>query len=95
MDNVENGMILHPKDPTLRADHAKTKEDCMTQFSGHGQPIIHVFETAITLNMVKSVSPFFQPYWTQFREPYPYNNTESRMINKYSEAEICRKHIIT
>ena len=26
----------------------------MTQFVGHGQPIIHVFETAIILNMVKS-----------------------------------------
>ena len=39
----------------MKADHAKTKEDCMTRFVGHGQPIIHVFETAIILNVVKSV----------------------------------------
>ena len=61
----------------MKADHAKTKEDCMTRFVGHGQPIIHVFETAIILNMVKSVKcQFFQPYWTQFREPYPYTYTD-------------------
>ena len=45
----------------MKADHAKTKEDCMTQFVGHGQPIIHVFETAIILNMVKSVKCQFFP----------------------------------
>ena len=45
----------------MRADHAKTKDYCMTRFFGHGQSIIQVFETSIALIMVKSVkSPFFQ-----------------------------------
>ena len=51
----------------MKADHAKTKEDCMTRFVGHGQPIIHVFETAIILNMVKSVKcQFFNPTGPDF-----------------------------
>ena len=45
----------------MRADHAKTKDYCMTRFFGHGQSILQVFETSIALSMVKSVkSPFFQ-----------------------------------
>ena len=61
VDNVENRIILSPKDPTLRADHAKTKDYCMTRFFGHGQSILQVFETSIALSIVKSVkSPFFQ-----------------------------------
>ena len=45
----------------MRADHAKTKNYCMTRFFGHGQSILQVFETSIALSMVKSVkSPFFQ-----------------------------------
>ena len=60
MDNVENRIILSPEDPTLRADHAKTIDYCMTRFFGHGQSILQVFETSIALSMVKSVkSPFF------------------------------------
>ena len=39
----------------------------MTRFVGHGQPIIHVFETAIILNMVKSVKcQFFNPTGPDF-----------------------------
>ena len=55
MDNVENVIILSPNVPTLRADHAKTKDYCMTRFFGHGQSILQVFETPITLHMVESV----------------------------------------
>ena len=45
----------------MRADHAKTKDYCMTQFFGLGQSILQVFETSIALSMVKSVkSQFFQ-----------------------------------
>ena len=39
----------------MKADHAKTKDYCMTRFCGHGQSILHVFETPITLNMMESV----------------------------------------
>ena len=52
---IENVIILSPNDPTLRADHAKTKDYCMTRFFGHGQSILQVFETPITLHMVESV----------------------------------------
>ena len=34
-----------------------------------------MFETPITLNVVESVKyKFFQPYWSQLHEPYPYSN---------------------
>ena len=70
---VENGMILSPTGPKFEGRPCETKEDCMTQFFAHGPPIIQVFETAIALNMVKSVKcQLCQPYWSQFREPYPY-----------------------
>ena len=42
-------------------DHAKTKDYCMTQFFGHGQSILQVFETPIALSMMKSVKSQFFP----------------------------------
>ena len=43
----------------MRADHAKTKEYCMTRFVGHGQSILQVFETSIALSMVENVKSQF------------------------------------
>ena len=45
----------------MRVDHAKNKENCMTRSFGHGQPVLQVFETPITLNVVESVKCFFNP----------------------------------
>ena len=45
----------------MRADHAKTKDYCMTRFFGHGQSILQVFETPIALSMMKSVKSQFFP----------------------------------
>ena len=53
-------LTKNTKDPTLRADHAKTKDYCMARFFGHGQSIFQVFETPIALSIMKSVkSQFF------------------------------------
>ena len=74
MDNVENRMILSPEGPNFECRPCETKEDCMTRFFGHGQPIIHVFEIERYIERgEKCEMSIFQPYWTQFREPYPYN----------------------
>ena len=52
----------------MRADHAKTKEDCMTRFFGHEQPIIHVFETGRYIEHGEKceMSIFFNPTGPNF-----------------------------
>ena len=68
----------------------------MARYFGHGQPILQVFETPITLNVVESVKyQFFQPYWSKFREPYQYaaskEGRQDKIFTTHKEETHSRK----